>query len=150
MPGAFPDTSFLFSLYLPRPSSSEAARIFSKLDGPLPISSLLLFEFENAVRLATWLHRGDKDKGFPVQVAQTALARLDADLDEGVLERVFCDLDRVIERARKISNSHTWRNGHRTIDILHIATARYLRASRFLTFDANQRKLAEAEGMSGV
>jgi predicted nucleic acid-binding protein len=150
MARAFPDTSFLFSLYLPRPSSGKAARIFSELDGPLPISSLLLFEFENAVRLATWLHRQDKDKGFPVQVAQTALARLDADLHEGALERVFCDYVRVIDRARKISNTHTWRNGHRSIDVLHVATARDLRASRFLTFDANQRKLAEAEGMSGV
>ena len=63
MPAAFPDTSFLFSLYLPRPSSGEAARIFCERNGPLPISSLLVFEFENAVRLATWLHRQDKDKG---------------------------------------------------------------------------------------
>jgi predicted nucleic acid-binding protein len=75
---------------------------------------------------------------------------LDADLDEGALEPVYCDYDRVIDRARKISNTQTWRNGHRSIDILHVATARCLRASRFLTFDANQRKLAEAEGMSGV
>ena len=150
MAGAFPDTSFLFSIYLPRPSSANAARVFSELDEALPVSSLLLFEFENAVRLATWIHRQDKGKGFPVQVAQTALARLDADLDEGVLERVFCDYDQVVARADKISTRHTWRNGHRSIDILHVATARYLRASRFLTFDAKQRKLAEAEGMSGV
>jgi predicted nucleic acid-binding protein len=148
MPGAFPDTSFLFSLYLPRPSSAEAARIFSELNGPLPISSLLVFEFENAVRLATWLHRQDKDNGFPVQVAQIALARLEADLDDGVLEEASCDYGRIIDRARKISNTHTWRSGYRSLDVLHVATARYLRASRFLTFDANQRKLAEAEGMS--
>jgi predicted nucleic acid-binding protein len=144
---AFPDTSFLFSLYLPRPSSGDAARTFSELDGPLPVSSLLLFEFENAVRLAAWLHRHDKAKGFPVQVAQTALARLDSDLDDGALELVFCDYGQVVDRARKISNTHTWRTGHRSIDILHVATARYLRARRFLTFDDNQRKLAEAEGL---
>ena len=29
----------------------------------------------------------------------------------------------------------------------HVATARYLRVRRFLTFDAQQRKLAEAEGL---
>lgn len=148
MAGAFPDTSFLFSLYLPRPSSGKAAQVFSELDGPLPISSLLLFEFENAVRLATWLHRQARDKGFSVQVAQTALARLDSDLDDGFLELVFCDYGLVFDRARRISNTHTWRTGHRSLDILHVATARYLRSSRFLTFDANQRKLAEAEGMS--
>jgi predicted nucleic acid-binding protein len=144
----FPDTSFLFSLYLPSPSSGEAAGIFLELDGPLPVSSLLLFEFENAVRLATWLHRQGKGKGFSVQVAQTALARLDSDLDDGVLELVFCDYVLVIDRARKISNTHTWKTGHRSIDILHVATAHYLRARRFLTFDDNQRKLAEAEGFN--
>jgi predicted nucleic acid-binding protein len=100
------------------------------------------------VRLATWLHRQDKDKGFPVQVAQIALARLEADLDDGVLEEASCDYGRIIDRARKISNTHTWRSGYPSLDVLHVATARYLRASRFLTFDANQRKLAEAEGMS--
>jgi predicted nucleic acid-binding protein len=147
MAAVYPDTSFLFSLYLPRPSSADAARILNELDGPLPVSSLLLFEFENAVRLATWLHRQDRSKGFPVQVAQTALARLDSDLDDGVLELVFCDYSHVVDRARKISNIHTWRTGHRGIDIIHVATARYLRARRFLTFDENQRKLAEAEGL---
>jgi predicted nucleic acid-binding protein len=81
-------------------------------------------------------------------VAQTALARLDSDLDDGVLELVFCDYVLVIDRARKISNTHTWKTGHRSIDILHVATARYLRARRFLTFDDNQRKLAEAEGFN--
>ncbi|MBV8274692.1 MAG: PIN domain-containing protein [Verrucomicrobia bacterium] len=144
---AYPDTSFLFSLYLPRTSSVDAARVFSELDGPLPVSSLLLFEFENAVRLATWLHGQDKCKGFPVQLAQTALARLDSDLDDGALELVFCDYGLVVDRARKISNTHTWRTGHRSIDVLHVATARYLRARRFLTFDDKQRKLAEAEGL---
>jgi predicted nucleic acid-binding protein len=33
------------------------------------------------------------------------------------------------------------------MDILHVATAVELGAKEFLTFDGNQRKLAEAEGM---
>ena len=57
----------------------------------------------------------DKDKGFSVQVAQIALARLDSDLDDGILELVFCDYALVFERARKISNTHTWTTGHRAI-----------------------------------
>jgi hypothetical protein len=32
--------------------------------------------------------------------------------------------------------------GHRSFDILHVATARLLNATCFLSFDANQRKLA--------
>jgi predicted nucleic acid-binding protein len=33
------------------------------------------------------------------------------------------------------------------MDILHVATAIELGAKEFLTFDANQKKLAEAEGL---
>jgi predicted nucleic acid-binding protein len=35
--------------------------------------------------------------------------------------------------------------GHRSLDVLHVATALHLGAREFLTFDANQRKLATAE-----
>ena len=35
--------------------------------------------------------------------------------------------------------------GHRSLDVLHVATALHLGAREFLTFDANQRKLAAAE-----
>lgn len=150
MLSAYPDTSFLFSLYLPRPSSEEAARIFAELDGPLPVSALLVFEFENALRLASWLHRKDQRKGFPVHVAQTALARLETDIDDGILEVIPCDFSAVIDRARKISNARTWRGGHRSLDILHVATAIHLRARRFLTFDSNQKKVAASEGLSGT
>lgn len=144
---AYPDTSFLFSLYLPRPSSSEAARIFAGLDEALPVTLLLLYEFENAARLAPWLHKRDRHKGFSMQVAQTAIARLEVDLEDGVLELVPCDLEVVVNLARKLSNAYTWNGGHRSFDLLHVATARHLKAKRFLTFDAGQRKLAEAEGM---
>jgi predicted nucleic acid-binding protein len=35
--------------------------------------------------------------------------------------------------------------GHRSLDVLHVATALHLGAREFLTFDTNQRKLAAAE-----
>jgi len=37
--------------------------------------------------------------------------------------------------------------GHRDFDVLHVATALHLGASEFLTFDANQKRLAQAEGL---
>jgi len=148
MLSAYPDTSFLFSLYLPRPSSAAAAAAFADLDGPLPVTTLLLYEFENAARLAAWMYVQDRHKGFPAEMAQTALARLDADLDTGVLEIIPCDFITVIDSARRLSNARTWRGGHRSFDILHIATACHLKARRFLSFDASQRQLAEAEGLA--
>ena len=148
MVSVYPDTSFLLSLYLPRPSSAAAASIFASLDGALPVTTLLLYEFENAARFGAWLNKQDKHKGISTQMAQTALARLDADIDDGVLEVVPCDFIAVIDLARKVSNIRTWRGGCRSFDLLHVATSRHLKARRFLTFDAAQRQLAEAEGLT--
>ena len=38
-----------------------------------------------------------------------------------------------------------WR--HRGFDILHVAAALKMGAEEFLTFDGNQKKLAESEGL---
>jgi predicted nucleic acid-binding protein len=47
--------------------------------------------------------------------------------------------------AETLSKRHTMTGGHRSLDVLHVATALHLGAREFLTFDANQRKLATAE-----
>jgi predicted nucleic acid-binding protein len=148
MLSVYPDTSFLFSLFLQRPSSAAAAGAFAALPGALPVTTLLLYEFENAARMAAWMHGRDRQKGFSTQVAQIALARLEADLDSGALEIIPCDFVTVINLARKLSNARTWRGGHRSFDLLHIATALHLKAKRFLSFDTAQRELAEAEGLN--
>jgi predicted nucleic acid-binding protein len=53
----------------------------------------------------------------------------------------------VVSTAERLSAQHTWNGGFRAFDILHVATALHLGAMEFLTFDANQRKLAELEGL---
>jgi hypothetical protein len=40
------------------------------------------------------------------------------------------------------------KGGHRGFDILHVASALVVEAECFLTFDDNQRKLAQAEGLN--
>jgi predicted nucleic acid-binding protein len=42
---------------------------------------------------------------------------------------------------------YTARHGFRTYDILHVASARALGCSRFLTLDAKARKLARLVGL---
>jgi predicted nucleic acid-binding protein len=56
-----------------------------------------------------------------------------------------CSVSDVLRRAEELSNRHTIAGGHRSFDILHVATALHLGAREFLTFDTNQRKLATAE-----
>jgi hypothetical protein len=58
-----------------------------------------------------------------------------------------CNLADVVHEAKRISFTYSLTGGHRGFDILHVAAALRLNAKQFLTFDANQKKLAEAEGM---
>ena len=75
------------------------------------------------------------------------LRDLQSDLANGVLEVVAADWADVQRIAEALSDKHTARGGHRFADILHVATALHLASPWFLSFDARQRELAEAEGM---
>ena len=66
-------------------------------------------------------------------------------MDAGALEVVTADWPDVHRLAENLSTRHTMAGGHRSFDVLHVATALHLGAREFLTFDANQRKLAAAE-----
>ncbi|MFM8726248.1 MAG: hypothetical protein ACKON9_14115, partial [Planctomycetaceae bacterium] len=60
----FPDTSFLCALYRAQAHSGRADRFMAGLNGSLGVSSLLLLEFRQSVRLQIWLHLNDRGKGF--------------------------------------------------------------------------------------
>ncbi len=61
---------------------------------------------------------------------------------------VVLNLAEVIDEAKRLSATHTLNGGHRGFDILHVASAMRLSVDTFLTFDAKQKQLAEAEGLS--
>jgi predicted nucleic acid-binding protein len=75
------------------------------------------------------------------------LGDLQLDLNAGILRPVPVDWSAVHQRADALSSAYTLKSGHRLIDILHVATALQLGVGEFLTFDANQKKLALAEGL---
>ena len=57
---AFPDTSFLCSLYRLQEFSPRAIAQMALLEKPLLVSTLLLFEFRQSVRLQIFLHTKDR------------------------------------------------------------------------------------------
>jgi len=144
----FPDTSFLCSLYRREVFSPRANAHMAQRGIALPISSLLLLEFRQSLRLQSRLHCTDTTKGFPRPQAHHMLKDLQSDVRSRVLEVVLVDWSDVHQIAEHLSACCTESNGHRLADILHVATALHLGASEFLTFDANQKRLAEAEGMA--
>jgi predicted nucleic acid-binding protein len=144
---SYPDTSFLCALYRLQENSAKAAAAFATMAGPLEVTTLLLFEFRQSVRFQVRLHRQHASKGFPKAQGMKMLADLKADLAGGAVVLVPCPWPQVHAAAERLSELYTVTHGHRAMDILHVATAQELGAGEFLTFDANQRKLAAAEGL---
>ena len=142
---AFPDTSVLCAMYVRQDNSAAAAAHFQRMTEVLTVSGLLLYEFRQSVRFQVWLHGRDRTRGYSHIVAEGALAKLQANLDAGALLVAPVDWPDVYRLAETISKRHTGAGGHRSLDILHVATALHLGAREFLSFDTNQRKLATAE-----
>jgi predicted nucleic acid-binding protein len=143
----FPDTTFLCALYRTQVNSPRADQFMAGLSGSLGVSSLLLLEFRQSVRLQIRLHLNDGTKGFPQAEGQQMLNDLQIDLNAGLLSTIPVDWSAVHQRAETLSSAHTLASGHRLADILHVATALHLGVTEFLTFDGNQKKLDGAEGL---
>ena len=111
----------------------------------LHVSGLLLYEFRQSVRFQVWLQARDKTRGYPQAIAEAALGKLQANMEAGAVVPVSADWPDVHRLAETLSKRHTMTGGHRSLDVLHVATALHLGARDFLTFDTNQRKLAAAE-----
>jgi predicted nucleic acid-binding protein len=144
---AYPDTSFLCSAYREQEHSRKADAYRKTMAEPLYFSSLLEFEFIQAIRLQVWLHERDWRKGYSEREADQMLDDWESDVARGINTLVPVDHDAVLRLARVFSLKQTAKGGHRTLDVLHVATAIHLGAREFLTFDDRQRKLALHAGL---
>lgn len=145
---AYPDTSFLCALYVAQSTSAAAIAHYQRMKEPLHVSALLLGEFRQSVRYQIFRHTRDATQGYSRKAGLAALASLQANLDAGALVVVSAEWADVIHLAERISAQQTIAGGHRYLDVLHVATALHLGAVEFLSCDANQRKLAGAEGLA--
>jgi predicted nucleic acid-binding protein len=139
---AYADTSFLYSLYVQQAHSAKAAAYMAAVPGgALPLTTLGRFELLNAIRLSVFRQQLNP------RVAAIDVLTIKADIESGVLGVVSCDWAAVHAEAERLSARHTAEGGHRSMDILHVATALSMGAREFLSFDGNQTRLASAEGL---
>jgi hypothetical protein len=80
--------------------------------------------------------------------AGAALANLQKDLRSGRLIRTTTKWPAVFRLATRLSLQHSAGHGTRSLDILHVAAAKVMRAEHFVSFDARQRALASAIGIT--
>lgn len=144
----FADTSFLCALYRDQDNSAVADGVVTAMEVEIVVSSLVLWEFRQSARFQVFRHHSDRTKGFSKGEADRMLGALSANLGVGALILESVDWPDVHSLAEQLSAKYTMTGGHRPLDILHVATAKHLKLEQFLTFDANQKKLAEAEGFA--
>ncbi len=135
------DTSFLFSLYGNDVHTPRAVAWIKSQRSALTITTLGEYELGNALRYSEFR------KGIAAGEAALFWAQFEADRASGRLQVHVCNLADVVDEAKRLSATHTLTGGHRGFDILHVATALAVKAQQLLTFDGNQKKLAEAEGL---
>jgi len=135
------DTSFLFSLYGNDVHTPRAVGWTKSQRSALTLTALSEYELGNALRFAEFRN------GIGSGEAALFWAQFEADRASGRIQIHVCNLAEVVDEAKRLSATHTLTGGHRSFDILHVATALIVKAQQLLTFDANQKKLAEAEGL---
>ena len=143
----FTDTSFLCALYREQDNTKRADLFMEKLKGEVIVSSQVLWEFRQSTRFQVFRHQNDKTKGFSKAEAERMMEVLATNVKSGGLILATVEWQDVHSLAENLSATHTMKGGHRSMDILHLATAKHLRLKYFLTFDENQKKLAKAEGL---
>ena len=114
---------------------------------PLHVTRLLLWEFRQSVRFQAFRHSKNLQVGYPPEEAERMIAKVSEHLEKGGLKMVVCDMTNILITGERISKLRTFAGGHRSFDILHVATAVDLDAREFLSFDANQNELATVEGL---
>jgi predicted nucleic acid-binding protein len=136
----FADTSFLLSFAGNDSSSPAATAHVRPLDEPIRIAALSRLEFENAIRLLLFR------KVLTEAEAAPAMASFATDKKTGCIAEPLCDCTAALAEAMRISRKRAEQEGHRMVDILHVAAALKSGATEFLSFDGRQRKLTAAEG----
>ncbi len=143
----FADTSVLCGLLHEQDNSREADTLLAEAGKVITLSTLVVFEFKQSTRLQTFRFDSDRTQGWAERETGRMLAQFDSNVDAGAF--VFAEVDwaDVHSLAERLSAAHTRREGHRTLDVLHVATAVHLRAEKFLTLDGGQAALARAAGL---
>ncbi len=138
---SYADTSFLARVYTPHADSTKALTWMQRATEPLPFTPLHRHELRNAVRLRVFRSEITPDQ------RQQAFREMDADLADHILAHTTIPWTDTFREAENLAAAHTERLGVRSFDLLHVALARTLGVTEFLTFDTRQAALAKAAGL---
>ncbi|MBM3890129.1 MAG: type II toxin-antitoxin system VapC family toxin [Verrucomicrobia bacterium] len=137
----YADSSFLVSCYVTDANTPQAKGYLLRVGVPLVFTALHALEVRNAFALGVF--RGLFSSGD----AAAARANLETDLRSGRLVKKAVNWPMVLRIAVRLAERHSATVGTRSLDVLHVATAKVLRAVEFVSFDTRQRTLAATVGL---
>lgn len=138
----YADTSFLFSYYLPDANSPKARNFMLTFGAPLPLTALHRLELRNSISLAVFR------KAITPAEAAAAWADVEVDVQAGRLVALSVNWPDVFGHAENLARQESPVLGARSIDVLHVASARRIGAIDFLSFDMRQATLAQTIGLN--
>ena len=141
---AYADTSFQFSLYATDANSIKADAWRQANPAPLPFTAFHRLELRNALSLALFQQRLT-----PAEV-QAVWQEVENDYAAGLLVGRGGLWHRVLAEADTSALNHTPVIGCRTLDVLHVATAKLIGTTEFCSFDTRQSTLAGRLGLATV
>ncbi len=138
----YADSSFLVSCYVVDANTAQANAWLSRTGAPLVFTALHALEVRNAFQLGVF--RGL----FSAADAAAAWTNLEKDLRSGRLVKTAVNWPVALRIAARLSERHSAIIGTRSLDILHVAAAKAVRATELVSFDTRQRALAAAVGLN--
>jgi predicted nucleic acid-binding protein len=136
----YADSSFLVSCYLLDANTPQAKAYLLNTNVPLVFTLLQALEVRNAFKLGVF--RGL----ITAAEASAAWANLESDLRNARSAPTTVKWPVAFRVASLRAERHSTTIGVRSLDILHVAAAKAIRAVEFVSFDTRQRALAIAAG----
>ena len=140
----YADTSFLFSLYATDANSIKADAWRLANPEPLPFTAFHRLELRNGLSLALFQQR------LTLVEIQAAWQEVETDFAAGLLVGRGGLWHRVLVEAETSALNDTPVVGSRTLDVMHVATAKLIGTTEFCTFDTRQSTLAGRLGLVAV
>jgi predicted nucleic acid-binding protein len=137
----YADSSFLVSCYLTDANTPQAKSYLLTVTAPITFTSLQSLEVRNAIKLGVFRQL------YSFSDATAAWANLEKDLQSGRLVKKVVKWPVAFRVASLLGNRHSATIGTRSLDVLHVATAKFLRVAEFISFDSRQRTLATTVGL---
>lgn len=138
---AYADTGFVVTLYKEEAISARAAALMAKQTASVRLSQLGELEFRNALHLAVF--RGELAAG----AAAIMQSLFEKDLANGIFTITPVPATTLFPKAMELADRHSAGLGTRSLELMHVAAALFLKAETFLSFDERQRKAAKLEGL---